>query len=353
MKCAVITGSSLVNTTSDVRAKLMPGSHVVIDGTPCRVSDSTAEWTPSTIALQQDWAGDTNFDAVLELKAPRPKRSPSKLSQPRKNTASAVPASDIHAAVSQLDTLMSSLPPTNHAAGIAYLRNERTAAAAAGDGRSRDGGGSSKLPVLRRPASTAAADAAPAASARKKVYFDDSNTGPGTSVRTTRSAHASSSSSSASAASLSSPSPSAARAIDALPALAEITRELKAMKVSTGQGYETEHSRQLALARVTSKLREDTKRAQEDQAFKEHLREQQRAESERKAAELRRKTLERVALLKEKERQRKAEEDAAAEEARAREEANRARMGERLEAFRAVKTQTLLRMQVRPCQDPI
>lgn len=75
------------------------------------------------------------------------------------------------------------------------------------------------------------------------------------------------------------------------------------------------------------------------------MQEQIRQDSDRKAAILHKKTIERVALLKEKERMKQLDEERVQEELRQREEVESAKMGARLEKFKELKHRTMTRMQ--------
>ena len=253
VKCAVITGSSLVNTTSDIRLQLKAGSIVIIDGLECQISESTSEWSASTVALQHDWTEATNFDAWLEITSIKPKRSPAKNKSKRINNAVAVPASDIHAAVSQLDSMLGGLePPIVHTLAGIRERNDRDRHDNTGGERSHSNprGAGSKLPVLRRLSKLE--DQPRISTGRKTVNFDENTLNSArTSERMPSSRHNNNNNTMP-------------------PVLAEITRELKAMRVTMhgGQGvdYEIEQHRQLALYRVANKMKEDQKKAQEEKS---------------------------------------------------------------------------------------
>ena len=252
IKCAVITGSSLVNTTSDIRLQLKAGSIVIIDGIECQISESTSEWSASTVALQHDWTEATNFDAWLEITSIKPKRSPAKNKSKRINTAVAVPASDIHAAVSQLDSMLVGLePPMVHTLAGIRERNDRNRQENTGErSHSNPRGAGSKLPVLRRLSKLE--DQPRVSTGRKMVNFDENMLNSArTSERMPSSRHHNNSNTMP-------------------PVLAEITRELKAMRITMhgGQGvdYEIEQHRQLALYRIANKMKEDQKKAQEEKS---------------------------------------------------------------------------------------
>ena len=258
VKCAVITGSSLVNTTSDIRLQLKAGSIVLIDGIECQISESTSEWSASTVALQHDWTEATNFDAWLEITSIKPKRSPAKNKSKRINTAVAVPASDIHDAVRQLDSMLGGLePPVVHTLAGIRERNDRdrqenpSRHEQPGErSHSNPRGVGSKLPVLRRLSKLE--DQPRVSTGRKMVNFDENTLNSARTGRMPSSRHHHNNNNTMP------------------PVLAEITRELKAMRVTMhgGQGvdYEIEQQRQLALYRVANKMKEDQKKAQDEKS---------------------------------------------------------------------------------------
>ena len=70
VKCSVIKGSSLINTSIDVRHHLKVGSSVTIDGLQYQTAKNATDWTSSHIALESDWPGDSNFDSTLTITSP-------------------------------------------------------------------------------------------------------------------------------------------------------------------------------------------------------------------------------------------------------------------------------------------
>ena len=106
IKCSVIKGSSLINTSIDIRHHLKVGTSITIDGLLYQIASSANNWTSSHIALQYDWPGDTNFESILTISSPVDYRK--KFSNKKKNSSISVPVVDIHNAVNQLDEFLAS-----------------------------------------------------------------------------------------------------------------------------------------------------------------------------------------------------------------------------------------------------
>lgn len=64
-KCAAFTGSSLITTFKDIRKFAPRGGFIIIDGNRCKVS-STGDYTANRIELVEDYPGETNMEAVVQ-----------------------------------------------------------------------------------------------------------------------------------------------------------------------------------------------------------------------------------------------------------------------------------------------
>lgn len=64
IKAAAIKGSTLVTTFTDIRPLVQRGATIFIDGVECKISTG-GEWSGGRIELTSDYAGETNFDAVI------------------------------------------------------------------------------------------------------------------------------------------------------------------------------------------------------------------------------------------------------------------------------------------------
>lgn len=101
---SVIPGSSLINTSVDVRLCVRRGGEVLIDGMPYATA-LDGEWSSSCIQLSTDFIGDTKFDARLTLsKDAEPPRFNTN-SDKQKTSIKPVASTDIAGAVQNLSAV--------------------------------------------------------------------------------------------------------------------------------------------------------------------------------------------------------------------------------------------------------
>lgn len=104
LKCSVFNGSSLVAVHApnggDIRSLVQKGSTIDIDGTEYQISKKQfSEWTPTRFELSIDYGGETNLDACLTIQD-HSRRSPKK-----KHVVEPIPSSDIRNAVQGLESM--------------------------------------------------------------------------------------------------------------------------------------------------------------------------------------------------------------------------------------------------------
>lgn len=106
IKGAVINGSSLVNTFSDLRSFCDQGSQVIIDGIQYKLKGIGGEWSPNCVELLEDYEGPTSFDVKIAVS----KESNLKATHQYKQLGpQPIPSERIQKAISGLDDLVCSL----------------------------------------------------------------------------------------------------------------------------------------------------------------------------------------------------------------------------------------------------
>ena len=285
-KCCVIKGSSLVNTSADVRSYLKVGGFAVIDGVSYQLSNSATEWSVNRIALEQDWPCDTNFEAVLSLDS-SVRKSPIK----KKNVAVPVSASDIQGAVCQLDEFLSSklLRPTSNKSKSISRKGAKT--------KSRYDSKSPLMPTGEFENNE-----------NKSIFSLNTTMNTGYSGNTGSTGNTG-------------------------------TGYVR-VKINTEEDS-IESSRQLALSRVTEKIREEKELAKIENQNKVQSQLVAQIVTERKTAELHMKTLERIAQRKDVERANKQRLLQLEEEQRVAEEVSHSKLDERIQKMDELRKKTL------------
>eukprot|EP01041_Mallomonas_annulata_P013386 gene13386-28380_t len=112
-KGAVIQGSSLITTYSDIRACTTRGSKINIDGINCIIA-TKGEWNGSRIELEKDFSGPTNLDAIIIIEITE--EIINKKSSPKKIKMIPISSYEISNAVTDLNDFkdrMASIPMKN------------------------------------------------------------------------------------------------------------------------------------------------------------------------------------------------------------------------------------------------
>lgn len=109
-KAAVINGSSLITTYSDVRQFAPRGSVIYIDDNECTLA-MKGEWLANRIELSKDYPGTTNLEAIISI--PITENLVNSKKEMVKHKAVPVSSEDISSAVQKLDNITYLTPTIN------------------------------------------------------------------------------------------------------------------------------------------------------------------------------------------------------------------------------------------------
>ena len=100
-RASVIRGSTLINTHTDIRNIVKRGDHIYVDGNLVKIAIK-GEWQSNRIEIDSDYAGDTNFDAVITFD---PASINSQTPVKNKKKVVPIPSEDIQSAILQLNAV--------------------------------------------------------------------------------------------------------------------------------------------------------------------------------------------------------------------------------------------------------